>query len=96
MIVRTKSSQLWIWLGSKCSSHVRAESARCSGRFADDHRISAGATQLASQAVVVESYARIRLPSVLVDGGGLSEALGETRRANLPAEHAGFQEFQRW
>jgi hypothetical protein len=31
--VRTKSSQLWIWLGGKCSSHVRAESARCSCRL---------------------------------------------------------------
>jgi hypothetical protein len=31
--VGTKSSQLWIWLGGKCSSHVRAESARCSGRL---------------------------------------------------------------
>jgi hypothetical protein len=31
--VQTKSSQLWIWLGGKCSSHVRAESARCSGKL---------------------------------------------------------------
>jgi hypothetical protein len=31
--VRTKSSQLWIWLGGRCSSHVWAESARCSGRL---------------------------------------------------------------
>jgi hypothetical protein len=29
--VQTMSSQLWIWLGGKCSSHVRAESARCRG-----------------------------------------------------------------
>jgi hypothetical protein len=31
--VRTKLSQLWIWLGGMCSSHVQAESARCSGRL---------------------------------------------------------------
>jgi hypothetical protein len=31
--VRTRSSQLWIWLRGRCSSHVRAESARCSGRL---------------------------------------------------------------
>jgi hypothetical protein len=27
--VQTRSSQLWIWLAGRCSSHVRAESARC-------------------------------------------------------------------
>jgi hypothetical protein len=31
--VRTRSSQLWIWLAGRCSSHVRAESARCNGRL---------------------------------------------------------------
>jgi hypothetical protein len=31
--VQTKSSQLWIWLAGRCSSQVRAESARCSGRL---------------------------------------------------------------
>jgi hypothetical protein len=31
--VRTRSSQLWIWLAGRCSSHVRTESARCSGRL---------------------------------------------------------------
>jgi hypothetical protein len=31
--VHTKSSQLWIWLGGRCSTHVRAEYARCSGRL---------------------------------------------------------------
>jgi hypothetical protein len=31
--VQTKSSQLWIWLADRCSSHVRAESARCNGRL---------------------------------------------------------------
>jgi hypothetical protein len=31
--VRTRSSQLWIWLVGRCSSHVRAEPARCSGRL---------------------------------------------------------------
>jgi hypothetical protein len=24
---------VWIWLAGRCSSHVRAESARCSGRL---------------------------------------------------------------
>jgi hypothetical protein len=31
--VWTKSSQLWIWLAGRCSSHVRAESVRCRGRL---------------------------------------------------------------
>jgi hypothetical protein len=31
--VRTRSSKLWIWLAGRCSSHVHAESARCSGRL---------------------------------------------------------------
>jgi hypothetical protein len=31
--VQTKLSQLWIWLGGKCSSHIPAESASCSGRL---------------------------------------------------------------
>jgi hypothetical protein len=31
--VCTRSSQLWIWLGGRCSSHVRAESVRCSCRL---------------------------------------------------------------
>jgi hypothetical protein len=31
--VRTISSQLWIWLAGKCSSHVRAELVRCRGRL---------------------------------------------------------------
>jgi hypothetical protein len=31
--VWTKSSQLWICLAGRCSSHVRTESARCSGRL---------------------------------------------------------------
>jgi hypothetical protein len=31
--VRTRSSQLWILLGGRCSSRVRAESVRCSGRL---------------------------------------------------------------
>jgi hypothetical protein len=30
---QTRSSQLWIWLAGRCSSHVRAESARCRGRL---------------------------------------------------------------
>jgi hypothetical protein len=31
--MRTKSYQLWIWLGGRCSSHIRVESARCSGKL---------------------------------------------------------------
>jgi hypothetical protein len=31
--VRTRSSQLWIWLAGRCSSHIHTESARCSGRL---------------------------------------------------------------
>jgi hypothetical protein len=31
--VRTRSSQLWICLAGRCSSHVHAELARCSGRL---------------------------------------------------------------
>jgi hypothetical protein len=31
--VRTRLSQLCIWLAGRCSSHVRAESARCNGRL---------------------------------------------------------------
>jgi hypothetical protein len=33
MNVWTKSSQLCIWLGGRCSSYVWAESARCSGKL---------------------------------------------------------------
>jgi hypothetical protein len=29
----TRSSQSWIWLADRCSSHVHAESARCRGRL---------------------------------------------------------------
>jgi hypothetical protein len=29
----TRSSQLWIWLAGKCSSHVRAASPRCRGKL---------------------------------------------------------------
>jgi hypothetical protein len=43
--VRTRSSQLWIWLGGKCSSHVHAESARCNGRLR--MIVGGGSTQLA-------------------------------------------------
>jgi hypothetical protein len=31
--VRTRLSQLWIWLGGRCSSHIRAQSARCNNRL---------------------------------------------------------------
>jgi hypothetical protein len=33
MNVRTRLSQLWIWLAGRCSSHVRAELVRCRGRL---------------------------------------------------------------
>jgi hypothetical protein len=46
--------------------------------------------------VVVEPYAGVRLPVVFVDRRGLAEALGETRCADLPAEHAGSGGLRRW
>jgi hypothetical protein len=46
-------------------------------QVADNHHISGGTAQLASQAVVVEPYPRVCLPRVLGDGGGLAEALGK-------------------
>jgi hypothetical protein len=65
-------------------------------QVADYHRAGGGATQLASQAVIVEPYSRVRLPRVLGDGGRLAEALGEAHRADLPAEHVGSRGFRRW
>jgi hypothetical protein len=35
------------------------------------------------------------LPRVLVDRGGLAEALGNTHHADLPAEHTGPRGFRR-
>jgi hypothetical protein len=55
----------------------------------DDNLVGGGPAQLTRQAVVVEPHAGVRLPVVLVDRRGLEEALGEARRADLPAEHAG-------
>jgi hypothetical protein len=46
-------------------------------QVADDHFVSGGTAQLAGQAVIVEPHARVRLPRVLVDRGGLAEALGK-------------------
>jgi hypothetical protein len=66
------------------------------GRVVDDHRIGGGAAQLASQVVVVEPHSRVFLPQVLGDGGGPVEALGEARRADLPAKHAGSRGFRHW
>jgi hypothetical protein len=75
----------------------------CSGRVrevqwqvADNHRIGGGTAQLAGSAVVLKPHTRVRLPRVLVYRGGLAEALGEARRADLPAEHAGSWGFQHW
>jgi hypothetical protein len=63
--------------------------AEVQGQVADDDLVAGGPAQLARQTVVVEPHAGIRLPIVLDDGQGLAEALGEGRRADLPAEHAG-------
>jgi hypothetical protein len=57
-------------------------------QVADDDLVGGGSTQLARQAMVVEPYAGVRLPDVLVDRCGLAEALREARGADLPAEHA--------
>jgi hypothetical protein len=46
-------------------------------QIADNHRISGGTAQLTGQAVVVEPHTGACLPRVLVDRGGLSEALGK-------------------
>jgi hypothetical protein len=61
----------------------------------DDDLVGGGSAQLACQAVVVEPYAGVRLPHVLVDRRGLAEALREARRADLPAEHTGLRELRR-
>jgi hypothetical protein len=58
-------------------------------QVADDDFVGGGSAQLACQAVVVEPYAGVHLPVVFVDRRGLAEALGEARRADLPAEHTG-------
>jgi hypothetical protein len=42
----------------------------------------------------IVGIARVRLPRVFVDRGGLVEALGEARRADLLAEHMGPQGFR--
>jgi hypothetical protein len=68
-----------------CPSRV----AEVQGQVADDDLVAGGPAQLASQAVVVEPHAGVRLPVVLDDGRGLAEALGERRFADLPAEHTG-------
>jgi hypothetical protein len=54
-------------------------------QVADDDLVGGGSAQLAHQAVVVEPYAGVRLPVVLVDRRGLAEALREARRAVLSA-----------
>jgi hypothetical protein len=59
------------------------------GEVTDDNLVGGGSAQLARQAVVIEPHTGVRLPVVLVDRRGLAEALGETRRADLPAERAG-------
>jgi hypothetical protein len=64
-------------------------------QVADDDLVGGGPAQLARQAIVVESHTRVRLPRVLIDRGGLAEALGEARRADLPAEHVGSRGLRR-
>jgi hypothetical protein len=64
-------------------------------QVANEDFISGGPTQLARRAVVVEPYAGVRLPVVLVDRRGLAEALREARRADLSAEHTGSRGLRR-
>jgi hypothetical protein len=47
MNVRTRSSQLWIWLAGRCSSHVRARVGEVQGEVADDDLVAGGSAQLA-------------------------------------------------
>jgi hypothetical protein len=61
----------------------------------DDDLVGGGPAQLACQEVVIEPYAGVRLPVVLVDRCGLAEALGEARRADFLAEHAGSRWLRR-
>jgi hypothetical protein len=65
------------------------------GEVADDDLVTGGSAQLARKAVIVEPHTGVRLPVVLDDGRGLTEALGKGRRADLPAEHAGSRRFRR-
>jgi hypothetical protein len=65
------------------------------GEVTDDNLVGGGPAQLAHQAVVVEPHAGVRLPVVLDDRRGLTEALGEAHRADLPAEHAGSRGLRR-
>jgi hypothetical protein len=62
---------------------------------ADDDLVGGGPTQLACQAIVVYPHTRVCLPCVLVDRGGLAEALGEACCVDLPAKHAGPWGFRR-
>jgi hypothetical protein len=65
------------------------------GQVTDDDLVSGGSAQLACQAVVIEPYTWVRLPVVFVDRRGLAEALGEARRADLPAKHASSRGLRR-
>jgi hypothetical protein len=58
-------------------------------QVADDELVGASSAQLACQEIVVDPPTRVRHTRVLVDRGGLAEALREARRADLPAEHTG-------
>jgi hypothetical protein len=64
-------------------------------QVADDDLVGGGAAQLARQVIIIEPYSRVRLPCVLVDRGGLVEALRKSRYEDLPAEHAGPRRFRR-
>jgi hypothetical protein len=65
------------------------------GEVTDDNLVGGGPAKLTRQAVVVEPYVGVRLPVVLVNRRGLAEALGEARRADLPAEHTGSRWLRR-
>jgi hypothetical protein len=65
------------------------------GEVTDDNLVDGGPTQLICQTTVVEPHAGVCLPIVLDDRRGLAEALGEARRADLPAEHTGSRWLRR-
>ena len=58
-------------------------------KVADNHGVVGSATQLASQAVVVEPEPEISFSRVLGEGGGLTKAWREWSHADFPAEHTG-------
>jgi hypothetical protein len=65
------------------------------GEVADDSLIAGGSAQLTRQAVVVEPHTGVRLPVVLDNCRGLTEALGKGRHADFPAEHTSSRGLRR-